>query len=270
MFGNNFYHGSIRRYVTIFGTLFNEVLISRSDNSDTTQQSFRVPIAYGPIQKFLARLKADPDLNAPAAISLPRMSFELTNVAYDPDRRLTGRIRNTKISSANTNILVTQFAPAPYNMDFTLNIMAKYSEDGTKIIEQILPFFKPEWTSSVRLVDELDEYYDVPTILTGVSNEEVYDGDFSTRQVIIWTLTFTMKGYFFGPVTNKKIIKFANVNFYSTDDDGNYASQSLERVKVYPGLTANGEPTTLANNTIDYSEIGKDDDWGYVVIVEDT
>jgi len=271
MFGHSFYHGSLRRYVTIFGTLFNEVLISRDNNSGTTVKTFRVPIAYGPMQKFLARLEADPDLNAPTAISLPRMSFELTNVVYDPDRRLTGRMRNTKPSTADDNILISQFTPAPYNMDFTLSIMAKYAEDGTKILEQILPFFKPEWTTSVKMIDSLDEYYDIPTILTSVNSEEVYDGDFTTRRVVIWTLTFTMKGYFFGPVTNKKIIKFANTNFYASPRDGDFTTNAepAERVKIYPGLTANGEPTTLANNTIDYTEINKDDDWGYIVIIED-
>jgi len=271
MFGHDFYHGSLRRYVTIFGTLFNEILISREDNSDVTQKRFRVPIAYGPMQKFLARLEADPNLTNPTAMTLPRMSFEITNIVYDPERRLTGRLRNTKTSSANNNILINQFVPAPYNLDFTLSIMAKYAEDGTKIIEQILPFFKPEWTTSVKLIDTLDEYYDIPTILTSINNEEVYEGDFTQRRAVLWTLTFTMKGYFFGPVTNKKIIKFANTNFYASPRDGNFTSNSTpaERVKIYPGLTANGEPTTLANNTIDYTEINKDDDWAYIVIVED-
>ena len=121
------------------------------------------------------------------------------------------------------------------------------------------------------MIDSLDEYYDIPTILTSVNSEEVYDGDFTTRRVVIWTLTFTMKGYFFGPVTNKKIIKFANTNFYASPRDGDFTTNAepAERVKIYPGLTANGEPTTLANNTIDYTEINKDDDWGYIVIIED-
>ena len=270
MFGHNFYHGTLRRYVTIFGTLFNEILISREDNSDATQKTFRVPIAYGPMQKFLARLEAGPKYLAATAISLPRMSFELTNIVYDPERRLSGRIRNTKPTS-NNNILLSQFAPAPYNMDFTLNIMAKYAEDGTKILEQILPFFKPDWTSSVKLVDSLEEYYDIPTILTSITSEEVYEGDFATRRVVMWTLTFTMKGYFFGPVTSKKIIKFANTNFYASPRDGDFTTNTspAERVKIYPGLTEGGEPTTFANNTIDYDNINKDDDWGYIIVIED-
>ena len=238
MFGNSFYHQSLRRYVTIFGTLFNEILITREDSNNATQKNFRVPIAYGPMQKFLARIEGDPNLNNQVAVILPRISFEITNIVYDPDRRLTGLIRNTKTSSSNDNILISQFAPAPYNIDFTLTVMAKYSEDATKIVEQILPFFKPEWTTSVKLVDALDEYFDIPTILTSVNNEEVYEGDFSTRRAVLWTLTFTMKGYFFGPTSNKKIIKFANVNFYS-DISSNTINNS---VKVYPGLTVDGEP----------------------------
>ena len=248
MFGHSFYHGSLRRYVTVFGTLFNEILISRVNNSSVTKKQFRVPIAYGPMQKFLARIEGDPSLNSPASVSLPRMSFEMTNLTYDPDRRLTGRVRNTKTESSNNNILTTQFAPAPYNMDFTLSIMAKYSEDGTKILEQILPFFKPEWTASVKLVDSLNEYFDIPTILNSISSEEVYEGDFSTRRVVIWTLGFTMKGYFFGPVTTKKIIKFANVNFYSQFANGDYSNSSMESVKVFPGLLANGDPAGFVSS----------------------
>jgi hypothetical protein len=246
MFGNSFYHQSLRRYVTIFGTLFNEILISREDSSNVTQKNFRVPIAYGPMQKFLARIEGDPNLNNQVAVTLPRISFEITNIAYDPERRLTGLIRNTKTSSANDNILLSQFAPAPYNIDFTLTIMAKYSEDGTKIVEQILPFFKPEWTTSVKLVDDLNEYFDIPTILTSVNNEEVYEGDFSTRRAVLWSLTFTMKGYFFGPTSNKKIIKFANVNFYS-----NISSNTINNsVKVYPGLTVDGEPAGYVSTQV--------------------
>lgn len=265
MFGADFYHQSLRRYITIFGTLFNEILITREDNNSATLKSMTVPIAYGPMQKFLARLDGDPNLDHQVAMSLPRLSFEITNIVYDPERRLTSPVRNTKTSSANNAILITQYVPAPYNIDFSLTVMAKYAEDGTKIIEQILPYFKPEWTSSVKLVDTMNEYFDIPTILTSVSNDEVYEGDFSTRRAILWNLTFTMKGYFFGPVTNKKIIKFANVNMYST-----MTSNTInESIKVYPGLTANGEPTTLLANSLPYADINADDDYGYIVIIED-
>ena len=242
MFGHEFYHGTLRRYVIIFGTLFNEIIISRDDNSGTQQKRFTVPISYGPMQKFLAMIQSNPSLNQKQAITLPRMAFEITNISYDPERRLTGLIRNTKTISSNDNALYSNYAPAPYNIDFTMSIMAKYSEDGTKILEQILPFFKPEWTTSVKLVDNIPDYYDIPTILTSVSNEEVYEGSYQERQVIIWTLTFTMKGYFFGPVSTKKIIKFANTNFYSSLANGSYSNTAMERVKIFPGLLANGDP----------------------------
>lgn len=258
MFGHgNFYFETIRRSVIIFGTMFNEILVSRKDNSGTQQQLFRVPISYGPIQKFLARIQQDPNLDSPTAIVLPRISFEIVSMAYDPERNLTHLTRNRKLATANTNAYDTQYTPAPYNIDFTLTVYAKYSEDGTRIIEQIIPFFKPEWTTSVQLVDSMNLTYDVPTILTGITNEEIYEGAFEERQAIIWTLTFTMKTYFFGPVTTKKVIKFANTEVYSALT----ANNASESVNVYPQLTA--------NTAVHWSDIDFDDDWDYEIVIED-
>lgn len=253
MFGHEFYHQTMRRYVVIFGTLFNEVIISRALNDGTQQKRFKVPISYGPQQKFLAMLDQNSSLSQPSAITLPRMSFQMENIAYDPDRRLTSLSRNTRTLSANDNSLSRQYTPAPYNLDFTLSIMAKYSEDGTKILEQILPFFKPEWTTSVKLVDDLDLYFDIPTILTGVTSEEVYEGSFQERQVVLWNLTFTMKGYFFGPVATKKIIKFANTNFYNALSSGSWSNTVLDSVNVYPGLLANGSPADFVSSQVSTS-----------------
>lgn len=250
MFGHEFYHGTLRRYVIIFGTLFNEIIISRDDNNGTQQKRFKVPIAYGPMQKFLAMIQSNPNLTQKQAITLPRMSFEFNNVVYDPERRLTSLVRNTKSISSNDAALYSNYAPAPYNIDVTLSIMAKYSEDGTKILEQILPFFKPEWTTSVKLVDDIPDYYDIPTILTSVSSEEIYEGSYQERQVIIWSLTFTMKGYFFGPVQTKKIIKFANTNFYTDLVNGTYSATPSERIRVYPGLLANGSPADYTSEQV--------------------
>ena len=247
MFGQEFYHGTMRRYVIIFGTLFNEIIISRDNNSGVQKKRFTVPISYGPMQKFLAMIQSNPNLNQPQAITLPRMSFEITNVSYDPERRLTALVRNTRTIPTNDSALYQNYAPAPYNIDFTLTIMSKYSEDGTKILEQILPYFKPEWTTSVKLVDDIPDYYDVPTILTSVSSEEVYEGSFQERQVSMWTLTFTMKGYFFGPVTTKKIIKFANTSIFTDLANGQYSTTPSERIRVYPGLLANGDPANYTS-----------------------
>lgn len=246
MFGHSpFYNAIIRKHVVIFSTMFNDIIITRSDNNNIEQKRFRVPIEYGPHQKFLARLQADAELNRPEAIWLPRLSYEITNLQYDPTRRL-GRLNECKVTNADGDIVTSRFGPIPYNIDFTLSILAKYSEDGFKIIEQILPFFTPEWTSTAELISGSGQIYDIPTILTSVSNEEVYEGTFEERQVYMWTLQFTMKGWFIGPTTTKKIIKFANVNMYS----GITASTPNERIRVYPGLLANGSPANFLSEQV--------------------
>ena len=212
MFGNRFYNQTTRRYVAIFGTLFNDIKVGRSKDNLTVDFLMDVPVNYGPMQKFLARLEQDPDLDAPA-MTLPRMTFEITNLTYDGTRKLTNAIRNSVID-VNKNVLKTQYTPAPYNLDFQLNIMTKYAEDGTKILEQILPFFKPEQTLSVKLIDDLNVYFDVPIVLNSVSTEDTYEGDFQTRRALIWTLNFTLKGYYFGPLVEKKVVKFIRSNIF--------------------------------------------------------
>ena len=215
MYGNHFYNETTRRYVAVFGTLFNDIVISRKSGTATVQQ-MKVPINYAPMQKILAKIDQDAQLNAPA-ITLPRMSFEMTGMTYSPDRKLTSVTKLVKASAAD-GTMTTMFAPAPYDIEFQLNIMTKYNEDGTKIIEQILPFFTPDCTVSVKLIDELSTYFDIPLVLNSVSQEDTYEGDFQTRRAMIWTLNFTMKGYFFGPVANKKQITFVDADIYPTTD----------------------------------------------------
>lgn len=264
MFGARFYHETTRRYVAIFGTLFNDILISRKNNSGTTIQQLKVPISYAPMQKILARLEQDPSLTA-QAITLPRMSFEIMGMAYDGERKLTTGTRNTIPSASANNVYKSVLTPTPYNLEFQLNIMSKYSEDGTKILEQILPYFRPEFTPTVRLIDDLDYYLDVPIILNSVTTEDTYEGSFEERRALIWTLNFTMKAWYFGPVVNKKVIKFAKVDIYSDID----AANSEITYTVQPGLTANGQPTTDINESIPYLDIDADDDWDYIVTITD-
>lgn len=264
MFGHQFYNETTRRYVAVFGTLFNTIKITRKDLSANTIQTMTVPVNYGPMQKFLSRLEQDPDLSAPA-ITLPRITFEITGMTYDGERNLTPVKRISKANAANDGNFNSIFTPAPYNLSFQLNIMTKYQEDGTKILEQILPFFKPEFTPTVKLVDTLNEYFDIPIILESITTEDTYEGDYTTRRTLIWTLNFTLKGYYFGPVTQKKVIKFAEVNLYGDTT----ANTALEIVTVQPGLTANGSPTTDINQTVPYANINFDDDWAYIVQIED-
>jgi hypothetical protein len=223
-----------------------------------------VPINYGPIQKFLAKLEQDPNLTAPQ-ITLPRMTFEMTGMSYDPIRNLTSLNNYSKNITSNDASFNTSYTPAPYNITFQLNIMTKFQEDGTKIIEQILPFFKPDFTPSVKLLDSIDEYFDIPISLDNISMEDTYEGSFEQRRALIWTLTFTMKAYYFGPVTQKKIIKFAKTNLYSDIN----SNTIVQIVNVRPGLTANGLPTTNINNTVAYANINFEDDWDYIVQITD-
>lgn len=266
MFGNSpFYHETTRRYVAVFGTLFNDIKIERRDNNDTLVQTLKVPVNYGPMQKFLARIEGDPELNAPA-ITLPRMTFEIVGMNYDGERKLSSTMRNSRQSASDSRTFDTQFAPTPYNLDFQLNIMTKYNEDGTKILEQILPFFKPDFTMSVKMVDDLDLYLDVAVILNGVSTEDVYEGSFEERRSLIWTLSFTLKGYYFGPVQQKKVIKFANTQIFTSTTE---AVDPTVKITTQPGLTANGDPTTDISQSIEYLNINGDDDWAYIVQIED-
>lgn len=264
MFGARFYYQTTRRYVAMFGTLFNDIVIERRDNSNNLVQKIKVPISYGPHQKFLARLEQDPNLTAPA-ITLPRMSFEILGMFYDGERKLTSRMQNAVPLSSDTSVLNTAYTPAPYNLEFQLNIMTKFTEDGTKILEQIIPYFKPDFTPSVKLLDELEYYLDVPVILNSVSSEDTYEGSFEERRALIWTLNFTVKGWYFGPTTNRKIIKFAKGEAHGSLD----STQSLQTIGVRPGLTANGEPTTSLNDTVDLDDIAFDDNWAEIVTVTD-
>jgi hypothetical protein len=263
MFGHHFYNETTRRYVAVFGTLFNDIQIERK-NSSGTFSKMKVPIHYAPIQKILARIEGDPDLNAPA-MTLPRMSFEITAMNYSPERKVGSLQKYAKGGAVNDNRLMTRYSPSPYDLEFELNIMTKYNEDATRILEQILPYFKPDVTPSVKLLDDLDLYLDTPVILNSVSTEDTYDGDFTSRRALIYTLSFTLRGYFFGPNQDKKIIKFAKSNI-TIPVEGDVPDRVIT---AQPGLTANGTPTTDINDTVSYLDINIDDNWNYIVVVED-
>lgn len=220
-----------------------------------------VPINYAPMEKLLAKLEQDPRLLDTPAITLPRMSFEITGMQYSPERKLTSLTRHTKENTLDSGRLLNLYTPAPYDIQFQLNIMTKYNEDGTKILEQILPFFKPDVTVSAKLVDELDVYLDIPIVLNSISVEDTYEADFETRRALIWTLDFTLKGYFFGPTSDKKVIKFVKANLY---DDIGKETPDVE-ITVQPGLTSEGVGTTDINQTVPYANISINDDWKYIV-----
>lgn len=270
MFGHTWYFSTIRKYVILFGTLFNDIHITRTSASGTTTHLLKVPLSYAPKEKMLTRFENDPNIDRETAVLLPRMSFEMNNVTYDSARKLN-TLGKVVVKDTSANKLKYQYNPVPYNFDFTLYVYVKNAEDATKIIEQILPFFTPEWTSTVNLIPEMNVTMDIPVILNNISIEDTYEGDFKERRALIWTINFTLKGYIYGPVKKNAVIKFANTTFYIPtienlrDAVGN--TSPIDRVTVAPGLDANGNPTSNASISIDRNLIEADDDFGFITDV---
>lgn len=265
------YHQLIRKYIVVFGRIFSDIEIERTINGNRTQIMV-VPLTYAAKEKMLTRVATDPNIDRQTAIILPVMSFEIDGIRYDGSRKLP-TVTRIATPNADKNVLNYGYSPVPYNIDMKLYVYVKNNEDGTKIIEQILPFFTPDWTMSINLVPELGVTQDVPIVLNNVSFEDSYDGDFRERRAIIWTLDFTIKGYFYGPVRKSGVIKFVNTNIHIATT--NTAAESVgvdpasAKVTIQPGLLANGSPTTNSQLTIPYSEISINDDYGYVTVVND-
>ena len=268
MFGQVFTNRTIRKYVIYFGTLFNDLYLTRDDENGLVVQNMKVPLNYGPKEKFLARVEGNPDLDKEVALSLPRMTFRIVNYQYDPERALksTGRIR--AIHPNNPSKASFQYNPVPYNLTFELNIMVKNAEDGTRIIEQILPYFTPEYTSTLNLNPQLDDKYDVPLTLNSVSDEDTYEGQFQNRRALIWTLTFTMKAWMFGPTRETSLINQVEINTkvvsFGDIEDATAATPNTVEIIITPGLTINDQPTDNPTLTIDKDLIKSSDNYGFV------
>jgi len=211
---NSTSHGLIRDYVTAFGTLFNNIRIKRPSESATETQLIAVPLTYAPKQRFIQRINHDLNLDRRSQITLPRMSFEMTSVTYSAERKLNTVNRTVKrITTTTGNSYVTgTYAPVPYDVGFSLNIYIKNIEDGTNIIEQILPYFTPEFTVTLKGATDLGIKVDVPIILSAVTLEDNFEGGFDDRRIITWTLDFILKGMLYGSVADAKVIKKAIIN----------------------------------------------------------
>ena len=224
-----FYHETLRKTVVAVGSLFNAIQVTRTNSSGAAVQSLKVPLAYGPKQKFIARLEQEPTLPSTTALSLPRIGFEIQAFDYDPSRKLNRIIKQKKVSNTDDKKLKqmnTQYSPVPYNVNFELFVMAKNSDDGIQIVEQILPFFQPEYTVSINEVPSMDIVRDVPIVLNNIAYEDTYEGDFVTRRAIIYTFSFTAKTYVYGPVTTAKPITKVQADTYT-----DLPSQTPERIK---------------------------------------
>ena len=244
MFGTYFYNKNIRNVVILFGTVFNDIIVRRVTSAGATQEEFRVPIAYGPSEKFLTRLRQATDITkGKVGLTLPRMSFEFTSITYDPARKLQTTKRHKAIKSGDNTKLTTIYNPVPYNFDFTLSVMVKNSDDGTQILEQILPYFTPEYQVTMNEMSTMGIKRDIPIIFTGLSTEDSYEGDFLTRRALIHTLTFVVQGYIYGPTSDIGIIREVDVNKFNT-------LSSAEKVS-----NTDIKPDPLASDA--------DDDYGY-------
>ena len=238
MFGTYFYNESMRRMTIGFGQIFNNIQIKRKDSSGNITQSIRVPLAYAPKEKFLARLDAQPNLDEREfAITLPRMSFEITGISYDSSRKLT-RVQKFKHVKAGKEgkVLNYNFVPVPYNISYNLYSFTASAEAGLQIIEQILPFFQPDFTVTVNAIPELNIKRDIPIVLNSVNYEDTYSGDFSQRRAVIYTLGFTAKTYLFGPASTQKVVKEVQSDLYTDTDTTNKARE--ERIIVVPNPTS--------------------------------
>jgi len=267
-----FGHGLIKTYNIAFGALFSNVWIQRRSRAGAELAYFKVPLTYGSKDKMLIQTQQDPSIQKPSAIDLPMMSFEYNIVGYDSERKLNKT--NTIIGGrSNTGGVLTTLNPVPYNIAFQLYAYVKFEEDGQKIVEQILPFFTPDLTLQMTLVPELNEagIRDIPIILNGVNMEDRFEGPPIDRQVKIWTFTFTMQAYLFGPTVDRPTIKFVNFNYIPYGGNTSLVTENDMRIifTTQPGLDANGNPTSNVSISIDPHLINFDDNFGYVFIVED-
>ena len=259
MLGQQFYHETIRKIIIAFGTTFNNIQLVRKDNDGNITQSMKVPLVYGPQQKWLVRLNEDADLSKQVAITLPRIGFEIQNLSYDPARKLNRVQKFKKIKTGKSNTLESQFMPVPYNLSVQLYVMAKQSDDALQIVEQILPFFQPDYTLTINDMADMGIKRDVPIVLNSISYEDNYQGDFETRRALIYTLDFSVKFYLYGPVTSSSVIKTVQVDQYADVPDN--SPRREQRYKVTPKpASADADDDFGFNETTSFFQDAKDFD----------
>ncbi len=259
MLGTPLYHEIIRKTVIAFGTLFNDVHIRHQDSTGKDIGEMKVPISYGPKQKFLARIQQQPELNKAIAMTLPRMSFEMNNIQYDPTRK-SGISQTFK--AVDDKKLKKVFMPVPYNLGFELNILTKLQDDSLQIVEQILPFFQPGFNLTIDLVKQIGERRDVPMVLDSINFTDDYEGNFETRRALIYTLNFTAKTYMFGPIADSTdgLIRKVQLDYYSDTN-----TRTAKRVQRYTVAAAPkkdyNEDTVIDQYDAPFIEPG--DDFGF-------
>ena len=247
MFGDHFYHATMRKSVAVFGTLFNNIKVIRKAADGSVLNQVRVPLAYGPKQKFLARLDQETGFDAPMAIKLPRMAFEITSLTLDTTQKLAKRNQVVELHASDVTKKKTLKHFTSYDIGMSLYIMAKNQDDGLQIVEQILPYFSPEYNVTIKPIDGFDHKQDVAVILGGVQIDDQYEGEFTERRVLIYQLDFTMKMKFYGPTSNQAIIREINIDFNEDSSGANI----LENLDI----------------TIDPSTADEDDDYTVITTI---
>lgn len=257
MFNQPFYHSTLKKLVAGFGKLFANIYVVRTNTNGTEKERIQVPLAYGPAEKYLARLAEDPNLDRGYSIKLPRMSFEIKTVQYDSTRKLNTIRKNVQPIEGDPGTVLRQYQGVPYDIQIDLSILSKYIDDANQIVEQILPWFTPAYTITLNTIPDMNYKDDVPVILSGIALNDNYEDDWKNRRDVVWTLSFTVRAMFYGPVIDKKIVTKAQIDIHGAnntlDFDGN-----ISGVPRHSRITATPE-----DDTAEYNE-----DFGYSITVE--
>ena len=258
MLGAQFYNQSVRKTVISFGTLFNNIELKKTVNGQVLETE-KVPLAYGPKQKFLYRLQGNAADGRKVAITLPRIYFEMTGIDYDASRKTPATQKYKTVINDNGNEVRTQYVPVPYNISFEVGILCKSQDDGLQILEQILPFFQPSFSMSLKFIPDMDEVRDVAVVLNSVDFDDDWEDDFSTRRSITYTMQFTAKSYIYGPYTKADVIRKSRI--IETIGDTNVNKRHVElsyTPKAKTDINQDGQVTAA-----DDALVTADDDFGF-------
>jgi hypothetical protein len=257
----HFYNRTIRKVVVAFGTIFNDIEVVRFTKTGLPQQKMLVPLSYGAKEKYYTRLLSDPSLTKSVATVVPRMSFNLDGLNYDISRKKQSTLQNFSYTQANG--VSSQYVPVPYNFDFSMSVYVRHTEDGTQILEQILPFFTPDFTVTVDFIDSMCQKYDMPIILNSVTNNTDYEGDMMTTRLITWDLQFTAKGYIWPAVKSGRGIIGQYSDVGGTNGTGGYGGVI---VNLYNDPTMNTEVATIKVQT-DPLDATPDEEFGFSEVI---
>jgi hypothetical protein len=208
-----YYNGNLKKIVAVFGTIFNDVSIAKKVNGKMTGIQ-RVPISYGPKQLSSQQNEEFGDV----AIKLPRMSFEITSIAYDSTSKLNKLNSKLYLVEGDSDTKTKIYQGIPYKVSIQLSILAHHQDDALQVFEQIVPYFTPDYTVAVKDLEGPGSITDVPILLTATNLQDDYEGDFgNSRRTIIYTLDFDIKFKFMGIQSGPaKIIKVVDVDLYDT------------------------------------------------------